>query len=172
MAGRLLFNLKKSERKYFEIRLNDKTGQYTLETRGDVDRALSKNHTKAFEYLVQTVRAEGTVRAAISETYTLKNGVTESSRPGATIPAKDSASGEIEVYVSRQSVSAMGQPATVEGTKTEFLPAPASIVAGHEVLGHGRLQLMGQDSEQGAIDVENELRRGRGLEERKYDRRP
>lgn len=172
MTGRVLFNLSKSERKYFEVHHNEKTGQYTLETKGDVDEALSKSHTKAFEYLVQTVRAEGTVRAAISETYTLKNGNTESSRPGATVPAKDSASGEIEVYVSRQSVSPMGQPAVVEGSKTEFLRSPVSIIAGHEILGHGRQLLMGQDSEHGAIDVENELRRGRGLEERKYDNRP
>jgi hypothetical protein len=66
----------------------------------------------------------------------------------------------------------MGQPAVVEGNKTEFLRTPVSIIAGHEILGHGRLQLKGQDSEHGAIDVENELRRGRGLEERVYDRRP
>jgi hypothetical protein len=71
-------------------------------------------------------------------------------------------SGDVEVYVSRE-----GNPAGVPGEAGGTISDPKSIIEGHEVLGHGRLMLLGLPSgQQEAIDVENEIRRGRGLPER------
>jgi RHS repeat-associated protein len=172
VKGRLLFNLAKNERKYFRIAYDKKTGQYILELKGNVDKALSKNHTAAFGYLVQTIRQQDTIRVEMSETSTDIYGKTERVIAGTTLPREVSQSGEVEVYLSREIRTPQGNPILVDGKNGGLISAPKSIVAGHEVLGHARLLLLNQDSEHAAIDVENELRRGRGLPERAYDSRP
>jgi RHS repeat-associated protein len=61
--ARLLYNLKTAERKFFTTQLVDPKGLLgaTVELRGNVDKALSQPHTKAFEYLVETVKHDKTV---------------------------------------------------------------------------------------------------------------
>lgn len=76
---------------------------------------------------------------------------------------QDSKSGDPEIYLGRGGGT---DDVTLEdGTKER---ASRSIIAGHEVLGHGRSQLLGlPDSEHTATTVENEIREGRGLKKRK-----
>ena len=166
--GRLLVDVAKNERQYFTTKYNKTTHQYTLELKGNVNKALSQPHTKAFEYLVQTVRNPGTVKVAISEFYqaageTTSHDVAIEAGGGVTIPAGLSKSGDIEVYLARQ-----GNPNyPLKGTNGQPISDPKSIIAAHEVLGHARLQLLGQPSgEHEARSVENEVRKGRGLDER------
>lgn len=75
VKGRLLFDVAKSEKKYFTIKYDKKTGDYTLALRGNVNKALSQDHTAAFGKLVQTIKASGTADVAISETYQAKSSV-------------------------------------------------------------------------------------------------
>ena len=168
--GRLTFNLAKNERQYFTIKHDKRTGAYTLELRGNVNKALNKPHTKAFEHLVQTIRQQDTVRVSISETYQTNNGPVlrtgANAGGGVTIYPQGSRSGDTEVYLARG-----GSPFPTFGVRGQVISDPVSIIAAHEVLGHARLHMLGLPSGQRqAIDVENEVRRGRGLEERDPNR--
>jgi hypothetical protein len=65
VAERLLTNVAKNERRCFKIAYDKKTGEYTLAVKGNVDKALSKNHTAAFEKLPTAVRHQETIGVAI-----------------------------------------------------------------------------------------------------------
>jgi hypothetical protein len=163
--ARILFNLKPSERKFFTLKEDKVRGGETVEIRGNVDKALSKPHTKAFEYLVETVRHDKTVRVDIADVYVdkLVVGFTAAHGGGVTIDASISLSGDVEVYLSRAAKD------ITQGTGLDGKPVhtPPSIVAAHELLGHGRRKLRGESAaEPEALKVENEVRKGRGLKER------
>jgi hypothetical protein len=164
--GRLLFNLAASERQYFKVKYDKGTKSYSLELNGKVDAALSKNHTKAFQYLVETVRNTKKVGVEISETYTASDGSTKSTSTdaGGGVTVYNKPGFDSQVYLARG-----GNPAGVPGVTNPTIGDPKSIIAAHEVLGHARLALAGQPHGQAqAVDVENEIREGRGLEKRKY----
>jgi len=167
LRGRVLFNLNRKERQYFTIAYDKTTKQYTLSIKGNVDKALTQSHTKAFEYLVQTIKHPDTVRVGFAEKFTTKEGADSTYGTGATIDRPHSLSGDVEVYLSRQGKGIQGREVIVEGLKGEDLAAPRSIIAGHELFGHALQEMLsptGADpGEQKAIEIENDLRRGRGL---------
>ena len=69
------------------------------------------------------------------------------------------------MYLSRQGNT---NPANqLKNTQGRVISDPGSIIAAHEVLGHALGMITGQGgSEIRAREVKNEIRRGRGLEER------
>jgi RHS repeat-associated protein len=163
--GRLMADLAQNERKYFTIKYDKSTHAYTLALKGNVDKALSQNHTAAFGHLVETIRATATLRLGIADTVSTRTGATYSTvlgGGGMTVGADISKSRDVEVYVSRE-----GNPEGVQGKTGGMISDPKSIIEAHEVLGHGRLRLLGlPHGQHEAIEVENEIRRGRGLPER------
>jgi hypothetical protein len=160
----LLFNLAKNERKHFEIKYDKETNEYTLGFKGDVNKALSQPHTEAFAMLVLAVNHPDTIKVAIADNCLEKgaggNTVQASSENGGrTLRASESLSGEVEVYLARNGAK---EPAT--GTDGKPIHTPKSIVAAHEVFGHGLdLISIGVSSEVSAVIVENLVRTGRGL---------
>jgi RHS repeat-associated protein len=170
VAGRLLFNLAKNERQYFKVAYDKKTSEYSLALKGNVDRALGKNHTAAFEKLVTAVRHQETIGVSISDTFQMKGSdkvisTTDFGGGGVTVPKLFSSTGEVQVYLSRQGNT---NPDTqLRNANGKVISDPVSIIAGHEVLGHALGIITGQlHGEFRAREVENEIRRGRGLDER------
>jgi RHS repeat-associated protein len=176
VRSRLMVNLSPEEKKYFTTKPDSVRGGATLELTGNVDKALTKPHTKAFEYLVETVRHENTVRVAIGEqAVAVKNkgqaneeklsvDVRAIANGGLTVYGDNTESGDIEVTLSRKRSD---QSVRLEDG-TDAIP-DRGIIAAHEVLGHARLEMLGfrQVTEQGAVNVENEVRDGRGLTRRR-----
>jgi len=80
--GRLMADLAKNERKYFTIKYDKNTHEYTLALKGDVNKALSQNHTAAFAHLVETVRATATLRLGIASTFSDKSGTSYTTADG------------------------------------------------------------------------------------------
>ncbi|MET0626523.1 MAG: DUF4214 domain-containing protein, partial [Pyrinomonadaceae bacterium] len=103
--GRILYNLAPSERKYFTVKTEKGGGSATIELKGDVDKALGKPHTKAFEYLVETVRSDKTVRVAVSNQAEDKDGykydINKDAGGGAMVKPQYSKSGDPEIYLGR-----------------------------------------------------------------------
>jgi hypothetical protein len=159
--------LNPAERKYFTVKYDKDKKEYFLVLKGNVDKALSQPHTKAFEYLVQTIKNDKTVGVAIADTYEVR-GVSTSipSDAGGGITVYEATSNvDVAVFLGRQ-----GNPAGVKGVSGNQIGDPKSVIAGHELLGHARLFILGQPHGQPeAIGVENEIRKGRGLEERAPD---
>jgi hypothetical protein len=165
VKARLLWNVAKSEKQYFTVKYDEKTKKYMLGLRGNVDGALSKPHTVAFEAMVATIRTPGTVRVGINESFQYKDGSqiktasTGEGGGGTTVSKDKSMSGDVEVHLSRSNFIPM-----VPGLSGEPVMVSRSIVAGHEVLGHAReLLILGTSSEENAVLFENQIRRGRGL---------
>ena len=169
--SRLLHNLARNERRYFVIKHDKKTGAYSLALRGDIGKVLASPHTAALGYLVQTIRAAKTVRVSVADKFSDADGE-HASGPGVTIPGSASDSGQEEVYLGR---AGLPKDAVIFGKNGRQISAPRSIIAAHEVLGHARLDILYGEAagalERPTIDVENEIRRGRGLAERAYDDR-
>lgn len=159
----LLFNLSRSERAFFHV--TQSGGAYYISAQSGAGSVLRINHTIAYQDLLQTVRASGTVRIGFAEHVTFVGGsgsVATNYGGGVTIPASISTTGDVEAYVSR-----LGNPAGVPGTGGTVISDPISIILAHELLGHARLMLIGQPSGQPeAIQSENDYRRGRGIEQR------
>lgn len=161
VKGRLIKNLSSSEKKYFKVEYDKDKKGYFLVTKGDVSKALGKPHTKAFEYLVQTIKNDKRVTVEIRETVTESSGDVSVSKDyggGVTYDTKKG-NADVQVYLSRN-----GHPkGTVLGMNGNQVPDPVSLIAAHEVLGHARLAILGQpNGEREAKVVENEVREGRG----------
>ena len=164
---RLTGDIARSERKYFQVRYDKNNGEYVLGVKGNVDKALSRHHTAAFELLVATVRHPDTIRVTIEDQFVAKDGIggvrrgsTESG--GVTLSQGISLSGDVEVYLSEN-----GAKEPARGRDGKPIPTPKSIVASHEVLGHGLdLLVSGTSNETSAIAIENVVREGRGLPKR------
>ncbi len=170
VKARLLYNLAKSERKYFEVKYDKNKKVYSLELKGDVNKALSKNHTKAFEYLVEAVKNDKVIGVEIGEKYRDDNtfgrperSVREYAGGGVALYGMSAGSRGVQVILARD-----GAREDVLGSDgVTRVHTPRSIVAAHEVLGHARLRILGKvHNEKAAREVENEVRRGRGLAER------
>lgn len=165
LMGYLLYNLGRSERAYFHVVYDKTTRAYFIRTQGNANGVYRVNHTIAFENLMETIKAGGTVRIGFAEHVTFVGGsgdVAVKYGGGVTISASKSTTGDVEAYVSR-----IGNPAGITGTSGATVGDPISIILAHELLGHARLMLVGQPSGQPeAIQSENDFRRGRGLEER------
>jgi hypothetical protein len=164
---RLTGDIAKSERKYFRVKYDKEKGEYVLGLKGNVDKALGRPHTEAFGALVATVRHPDTARVTIADQFVasdgaggVRRGSTESG--GVTLSKTISLSGDVEVYLSPNGAK---EPARGEDGKP--IPTPKSIVASHELLGHGLdLLVTGRSSETSAIATENIVREGRGLPKR------
>jgi RHS repeat-associated protein len=164
---RLTGDMTKSERKYFQVKYDKKKGEYVLGLQGNVDKALTRSHTEAFGGLVSTVRHPDTVRVTIADQFVasdgaggVRRGSTESG--GVTLSKAASLSRDVEVYLSPN-----GAKEPARGDDGRPIPTPKSIVASHEVLGHGLdLLVTGRSSETSAIATENVVREGRGLPKR------
>jgi hypothetical protein len=165
LMGYLTYNLSRSERAYFEVTYNSRLRAYFITTKGNANAVYAVNHTIAFEHLMQTIRAAGTVRIGFGENVAYVGGsvnVAVGAGGGVTVPSAISNSGDVEAYVSR-----LGNAAGVTGTSGQNISDPISVILAHELLGHARLMLIGQPSGQPeAIQSENDYRRGRGIEER------
>ena len=167
---RMLGDMAKNERKYFKVVYDKAKGEYVLATRGNVDRALSRPHTQAFASMVAIIRHPDTIRVTIADQFVSKDGAggvrrgsTESG--GVTLSKNISLSGDIEVYLSEK-----GAKEPARGMDGKPIPTPKSIVASHEILGHGLdLLVSGTSSETSAIATENVIREGRGLPRRSLD---
>ena len=166
VKARLLWNVAKKEQKYFTVKYDEKTKKYMLGLRGNVDKALSKPHTVAFEAMVRTIRTPGTVRVGIDESFQYKDksgdvqtASTAKGGGGTTVSQYASMSGDVEVHLSRSSFIP-----TVPGLSGHPVKVLRSLVAGHEVLGHAMgLLILGHSTETDAVLFENQIRRGRGL---------
>jgi hypothetical protein len=164
---RLTGDLAKNERGYFTVKYDKEKGEYVLGLKGNVNKALSKPHTEAFEMLVQVVKHSDTVTVTVADSFVEKDGAGgyrrgSAENGGVTLRKTESLSGNIEVYLAPK-----GAMAPVRDISGKPIPTPKSIVASHEVLGHARhLMILGRSSEAGARVIENIVREGRGLPKR------
>jgi hypothetical protein len=126
-------------------------------------------HSNGFNMLVQAIDAKATATVSITETLT-SNGqtVTVQNEFGGGVTTYDT-NGNANVYLSPNGRPGYPFP-PMPGIDGKPIPDPLNIIAGHELLGHGRLEMLGRaHGESEAIGVENVLRREQGLPERGPD---
>jgi RHS repeat-associated protein len=159
----ILDNVNKKERALVSSVTDQKTGKTSLQIDPKAAAAFKGTHTDGFNMLSQAISSDKVIQVNVVDPKTMLTGPDGVSSPissptwggGASAPT---ANGAIV------SVSS-GGGADVLGQSGAMISSPASIVMGHELLGHGLGYIsVGHDgTEAHAIGVENQLRDEQGL---------
>ena len=112
--------------------------------------------------LNQAINSKSVASVEINDHPTMPSGMTTNTGAdaggGRTVYGSN---GNVSVYLS----TAGDQSGVIMyGMEHQIISNPVGIIAGHELLGHGRLNMLGMPSGEGeAVGVENQLRREQGL---------
>lgn len=160
---RILSNVKASERGLFTTE-TDKNGTTKLALKKDAAASFEGKHSKGYNYLTQAINAKAAATVTIGDVQTVGQYTyhVQDAGGGKTIPMGN---GDVRVLLSEHQDPLISQGILpMRGMKGEIVPNPLGIIAGHELLGHGRLEMQGKPwGESEAIGVENQLRGEQGI---------
>jgi RHS repeat-associated protein len=162
---RLLSNVNKNERGLFTTE-TDKNGTTKLVLNKDAAANFDGKHSTGFNMLTQAIDSKSVASVEINDHPTMPDGHTintgSDAGGGRTVPTGHG--NDVNIYLST-SGDQSGVP--LYGLFNQVIQNPVGIIAGHELLGHGRLFMLGRPNWNletgGAVDVENRLRKEQGL---------
>ena len=160
---RILSNVNKNERGLFTTS-TDKNGTTKLVLNKDAAANFDGKHSAGYGMLNQAINAKAVATVTVGDVQTV--GTTtyhvQDSGGGKTVPTGN---GNVSILLSEHPDPLISQGILpLRGMNGEVVPNPPGIIAGHELLGHGRLEMLGRPYGEGeAIGVENQLRREQGL---------
>ncbi len=161
--ARILSNVNKNERGLFTTS-TDKNGTTKLVLNKDAAANFDGKHSAAYGMLNQAINAKAVATVTVGDVQTV--GTTtyhvQDAGGGKTVPTGN---GNVSILLSEHPDPLISQGILpLRGMNGEVVPNPPGIIAGHELLGHGRLEMLGRPYGEGeAIGVENQLRREQGL---------
>ena len=148
---RLIANAsKKGEAALFKT-TTDKDGKTNLVLDKEAAAHYEGQHSKGFSMLVQTIESKNTLTMKMSD-----------------FDSQTTYQGHNATVSLNRNVAGIDRVAPMRDSSGSLIPNPFSIIAGHEVLGHGRLHMLGvSDYADGpgsrTFQIENQLRREQGL---------
>jgi len=165
---RILSNVNKSERGLFTTS-TDKNGKTSLVLNKDAAANFEGKHSAGFNMLTQAINSKSVASVEINDHPTMPDGhqinTGADAGGGRTVPTGQGRN--INIYLST-SGDQSGVP-LYGYVNNQLVPIanPVGIISGHELLGHGRLEMLGKPwGESEAVGVENQLRHEQGLPER------
>ena len=162
---RILSNVNKNERGLFNT-TTDKNGKTTLNLNKDATANFDGKHSNGYNMLTQAIGAKAVASVEINDHPTSPfDG--HSFNTGADAGGGRTftfSNGNASIFLSTNGDES---GVSLRGMQHQIIDNPVGIIAGHELLGHGRLNMLGQPSGEGdAVGVENQLRREQGLPQR------
>ena len=158
---RILSNVKKNERGLFTT-TTDKNGTTSLVLNKDAAANFEGKHSSGYNMLNQAIDSKAVASVEINDHPTMPDG--HSINTGADAGGGRTvnfANGNSNIYLS---TAGDQSGLNLYGMNHQIIPNPVGIIAGHELLGHGRLNMLGRPSGEGpAVGVENQLRKEQGL---------
>jgi RHS repeat-associated protein len=149
---RLLANAsKKGEAALFKT-VTDKNGKTNLVLDKEAAANFQRAHSKGFNMLVQTVNSKNTVTVLMDN-----------------MDSRTTFQGSNATVFLNRNVAAIERIAPMRDAQGNVVPDPFNIIAGHEVLGHARLHLLGDPAAYSdgpgskTFQIENQLRKEQGL---------
>jgi RHS repeat-associated protein len=112
-------------------------------------------HSKGFNMIVQTIDAKPTLTVQMTNT-------------DSQVLSSNPKTRDITIGLDRN-VSGMDRVNPMRDSKGNVIPNPFNIIAGHEILGHGRLEMLGdhgwyrEGSGSKTFQIENQLRKEQGI---------
>ena len=154
---RLLINASRKGEAALFTTTTDKNGKTNLVLDKEAAANYQGEHSKGFSMLLQTIEAKNTVTLEMSN-----------------FDSQISYQGRNATVSLNRNVAGIDRIAPMRDAAGSIIPNPFSIIAGHEVLGHGRLHLLGiSDYADGTgsktFQIENQLRKEQGLPLRPND---
>jgi hypothetical protein len=159
---RILSNVNKTERSLFTT-VTDKDGKTTLILNKDAAASFDGKHSNGYNMLNQAINSKSVASVEINDHPTMPDGHSintgSDAGGGRTVPTGNGR--DVNIFLSS---SGDQSGVNLYGVFNQVISNPVGIIAGHELLGHGRLFMLGRPSgENEAVGVENQLRKEQGL---------
>lgn len=149
---RLLANASKKRESALLKTTTDKNGKVTLVLDKEAAAKFQGKHSKGFNMLVQSINSKNTVTVLMDN-----------------FDSRTTFQGKNAISYLNRNVAGIDKVVPMKDAQGNIVPNPFHIIAGHEILGHARLHLLGDAGAYSdgpgskAFQVENELRKEQGL---------